>query len=211
MNNTTAQTTQRNWQEIIANLQEINETGQGTIEMARLYEDVFKTAEQLQALMNNNGTEAEKEAFFAPIEGFYIRFLQTKKRLEEAMAKDEENAQKLREQQAKIKAENERWNNLPFYAKDGFSNLICIENRQTLEDKFFAISCMFDSLKAIPQLLEMGLLEEGKSSVVERLTEMSKLYILFADEQFSLLENEIQSGKYGKLENDTAQNKGDLC
>ncbi|MEG9530167.1 hypothetical protein [Mannheimia indoligenes] len=80
MNNTTAQTTQRNWQEIIANLQEINETGQGTIEMARLYEDVFKTAEQLQALMNNNGTEAEKEAFFAPIEGFYIRFLQTKKR-----------------------------------------------------------------------------------------------------------------------------------
>ncbi|MEG9530166.1 hypothetical protein [Mannheimia indoligenes] len=71
---------------------------------------------------------------------------------------------------------------------------------------------MFDSLKAIPQLLELGLLEEGKSSIVERLTEMSKLYILFADEQFSLLENEIQSGKYGKLDlNGTAQNKGDLC
>lgn len=162
-------------------------------------------------MINNNGTEAEKEAFFAPIESFYLQLVQTRKQLEEAKAKDEENARKLKEEKAVREAEQKRWDSLPFYAKDGFSNLICIENRQTLEDKFFAISCMFDSLKAIPQLLEMGLLEEGKSSVVERLTEMSKLYLLFADEQFSLLANEIQSGKYGKLELHSSQNKGDLC
>lgn len=201
----------RNWQEIIANLLRLSESGESTIEIAKRYEDFSKTAEQLQALMNNNGTEAEKEAFFAPVERFYLNLIQTETLFKEAKAKDEENARKLKEQKAAREAEQKGWDSLPFYAKDGFSNLICIENRQTLEDKFFAISCMFDSLKAIPQLLEMGLLEEGKSSVVERLTEMSKLYLLFADEQFSLLANEIQSGKYGKLENDTAQNKGDLC
>lgn len=212
MNNTTAQTTQRNWQEIIANLQTFSEAGKDTIEFARRYEFFSQTTEQLQALINNNGTDAEKEAFFAPIESFYLQLVQTRKQLEEAKAKDEENSRKLKEEKAAREAEQKRWDSLPFYAKDGFSNLICIETRQTLEDKFFVISCMFDSLKAIPQLLEMGLLEEGKSSVVERLTEMSKLYLLFADEQFSLLANEIQSGKYGKLDlNGTAQNKGDLC
>lgn len=211
MNNTTAQTTQRNWQEIIANLQRLSESGENTIEIAKRYEAFSKTAKKIQALVNNNGTEAEKEAFFAPVERFYLNLIQTETLFKEAKAKDEENARKLKEQKAAREAEQKRWDSLPFYAKDKFSDLICIENRQTLEDKFFAISCMFDSLKAIPQLLEMGLLEEGKSSVVERLTEMSKLYLLFADEQFSLLANEIQSGKYGKLENDTAQNKGDLC
>ncbi|EEY12689.1 hypothetical protein [Mannheimia haemolytica] len=208
MNNTTAQTTQRNWQEIIANLQRLSESGESTIEIAKRYEAFSKTAEQIQALVNNNGSEAEKEAFFAPVERFYCGLLETEARLKDAIAKDEEKARKLKEQQAKIKAENEneRWKKLPFYVRDSYSDLICIESRQTLEDKFSAISCMFDSLKAIPQLLEMGLLEEGKSGIVERLTEMSKLYLMFADEQFSLLADEIQGGKYGKLEN-----KGDLC
>ncbi|WP_209026258.1 hypothetical protein [Mannheimia haemolytica] len=200
------QTPPRNWQEIIANLQRFSESGESTIEIAKRYEAFSKTAEQLQALMNNNGTDAEKEAFFAPVERFYCGLLETEARLKDAIAKDEEKARKLKEQQAKIKAENERWKKLPFYVRDSYSDLICIESRQTLEDKFSAISCMFDSLKAIPQLLEMGLLEEGKSGIVERLTEMSKLYLMFADEQFSLLADEIQSGKYGKLEN-----KGDLC
>ncbi|QLD32985.1 hypothetical protein [Mannheimia varigena] len=209
MNNTTAQTTQRNWQEIIANLHYFSETQKDS--PPNFHQPFLQTAEQLQTLIDNNGTEAEKEAFFSNVKAAYDHFKDVQELIQQAKAEAEEQAQKLREQQAKIKAENERWNNLPFYAKDGISNLICIESRQTLEDKFFAISCMFDSLKAIPQLLEMGLLEEGKSSVVERLTEMSKLYLLFADEQFSLLANEIQSGKYGKLENDTAQNKGDLC
>lgn len=211
MNNTTAQTTQRNWQEIIANLQRLSESGESTIEIAKRYEAFSKTAEQIQALVNNNGSEAEKEAFFAPVERFYLNLIQTETLFKEAKAKDEENSRKLKEEKVAREAEQKRWDSLPFYAKDGFSNLICIENRQTLEDKFFAISCMFDSLKAIPQLLEMGLLEEGKSSVVERLTEMSKLYLLFADEQFSLLANEIQSGKYGKLELHSSQNKGDSC
>ncbi|WP_346556831.1 hypothetical protein ABCW44_01255 [Mannheimia haemolytica] len=206
MNNTTAQTTQRNWQEIIANLQRLSESGESTIEIAKRYEAFSKTAEQIQALVNNNGSEAEKEAFFAPVERFYCGLLETEARLKDAIAKDEEKARKLKEQQAKIKAENERWKKLPFYVRDSYSDLICIESRQTLKDKFSAISCMFDSLKAIPQLLEMGLLEEGKSGIVERLTEMSKLYLMFADEQFSLLADEIQGGKYGKLEN-----KGDLC
>ncbi|EPY99250.1 hypothetical protein [Mannheimia haemolytica] len=209
---TTTPTTARNWQEIIANLQEFSEMGQGTIEAAKRYNDFFKTAEQLQALMNNNGTEAEKEAFFAPIESTYFSFVQTQTRLKEAMARDEEKARKLREQEAARKAEAERWNNLPFYAKDKFSDLICIESRETLEDKFFAISCMLDNLKALPNLLEMGVREEGKDSITDRLAEISKLYLLFADEQFSLLANEIQSGKYGKLDlNGTAKNKGDLC
>ncbi|HHW7546244.1 TPA: hypothetical protein ACU203_001941 [Mannheimia haemolytica] len=212
MNNTTGQATQRNWQEIIANLQRLSESGESTIEIAKRYEAFSKTAEQLQALMNNNGTDAEKEAFFAPVERFYCGLLETEARLKDAIAKDEEKARKLKEQQAAREAEQKRWNSLPFYAKDKFSDLICIESRETLEDKFFAFSCMFDSLKAIPQLLEMGLLEEGKSGIVERLTEMSKLYLMFADEQFSLLANEIQSGKYGKLDlNGTAKNKGDLC
>ncbi|HGO5818099.1 TPA: hypothetical protein ACK3JS_000622 [Mannheimia haemolytica] len=206
MNNTTGQATQRNWQEIIANLQRLSESGKSTIEIAKRYEAFSKTAEQIQALVNNNGSEAEKEAFFAPVERFYCGLLETEARLKDAIAKDEEKARKLKEQQAKIKAENERWKKLPFYVRDSYSDLICIESRQTLEDKFSAISCMFDSLKAIPQLLEMGLLEEGKSGIVERLTEMSKLYLMFADEQFSLLADEIQGGKYGKLEN-----KGDLC
>ncbi|UQX80155.1 hypothetical protein M3703_02160 [Mannheimia haemolytica] len=206
MNNTTGQATQRNWQEIIANLQRLSESGESTIEIAKRYEAFSKTAEQIQALVNNNGSEAEKEAFFAPVERFYCGLLETEARLKDAIAKDEEKARKLKEQQAKIKAENERWKKLPFYVRDSYSDLICIESRQTLKDKFSAISCMFDSLKAIPQLLEMGLLEEGKSGIVERLTEMSKLYLMFADEQFSLLADEIQGGKYGKLEN-----KGDLC
>ncbi len=70
---------------------------------------------------------------------------------------------------------------------------------------------MFDALKAVPNLLEIGLREEGKDSVIDRLAEMSKLYLLFVDEQFSLLANEIQSGKYGKLDLNGSQNKGDLC
>lgn len=211
MRNST-QTTPRNWQEIIANLQRFSESGESTIEIAKRYEAFSKTAEQLQALMSNNGTDAEKEAFFAPVERFYCGLLETEARLKDAIAKDEEKARKLKEQQAKIKAENERWEKLPFYVRDSYSDLICIESRQTLDEKFSAISCMFDSLKAIPQLLEMGLLEEGKSGIVERLTEMSKLYLMFADEQFSLLADEIQSGKYGKLDlNGTAQDKGDLC
>ncbi|WP_209026241.1 hypothetical protein [Mannheimia haemolytica] len=208
MNNTTGQATQRNWQEIIANLQRLSESGESTIEIAKRYEAFSKTAEQIQALVNNNGSEAEKEAFFAPIESIYFSFVQTQTRLKEAMARDEEKARKLREQEAARKAEAERWDNLPFYAKDKFSDLICIESRETLEDKFFAISCMFDNLKALPNLLEMGVREEGKDNVVDRLAEMSKLYLLFANEQFALLADEIQSGKYGKLELHSSQNKG---
>lgn len=117
----------------------------------------------------------------------------------------------MKEQQAAREAEQKRWDSLPFYAKDKFSDLICIESRETLEDKFFAISCMFDTLKALPNLLEIGLREEGKDNVVDRLAEMSKLYLLFANEQFALLADEIQSGKYGKLELHSSQNKGDLC
>lgn len=211
MNNTTGQATQRNWQEIIANLQRLSESGESTIEIAKRYEAFSKTAEQIQALVNNNGSEAEKEAFFAPVERFYLGLLETETRLKDAIAKDEENAQKLKEQKAAREAEHKRWDNLPFYAKDKFSDLICIESRETLEDKFFAISCMFDALKAVPNLLEIGLREEGKDSVIDRLAEMSKLYLLFVDEQFSLLANEIQSGKYGKLDLNGSQNKGDLC
>lgn len=211
MNNTTAQTTQRNWQEIIANLLRLSESGESTIEIAKRYEDFSKTAEQLQALMNNNGTEAEKEAFFAPVELFYLSLIQTETLFKEAKAKDEENAQKLREQKSAREAEQKRWDSLPFYAKDKFSDLICIETRENLEDKFFAISCMFDTLKTLPNLLEIGLREEGKDNVVDRLAEMSKLYLLFANEQFALLADEIQSGKYGKLELHSSQNKGDLC
>ncbi|HDL5121588.1 TPA: hypothetical protein PXD98_001818 [Mannheimia haemolytica] len=210
MNNTTGQATQRNWQEIIANLQRLSESGESTIEIAKRYEAFSKTAEQIQALVNNNGSEAEKEAFFAPVERFYLGLLETETRLKDAIAKDEENAQKLKEQKAAREAEQKRWDNLPFYAKDKFSDLICIESRETLEDKFFAISCMFDAL-AVPNLLEIGLREEGKDSVIDRLAEMSKLYLLFVDEQFSLLANEIQSGKYGKLDLNGSQNKGDLC
>ncbi len=62
MNNTTGQATQRNWQEIIANLQRLSESGESTIEIAKRYEAFSKTAEQIQALVNNNGSE-EKEAF----------------------------------------------------------------------------------------------------------------------------------------------------
>lgn len=205
------QTPPRNWQEIIANLQRFSESGESTIEIAKRYEAFSKTAEQIQALVNNNGSEAEKEAFFAPVERFYLGLLETEVRLKDTIAKDEENTQKLKEQKAAREAEQKRWDSLPFYAKDKFSDLICIETRENLEEKFFAISCMFDTLKALPNLLEIGLREEGKDNVVDRLAEMSKLYLLFANEQFALLADEIQSGKYGKLENDTAQNKGDLC
>ncbi|TCT13729.1 hypothetical protein EDC51_11116 [Bibersteinia trehalosi] len=212
MNNTTPQTNLRNWQEIIANLQEFSEGGKRMIEFARQQGDFSKTAEQLQTLINNNGTEAEKEAFFAPVKDAYMRFVQTRKLVEKAMAQDKEEARVLREKLAVKKAELERWNNLPFYAKDKFSDLICIESRETLEDKFTAVSCMFETLKAIPNLLEIGALEEGKGHLIERLAEMSKLYLLFAEKQFSLLEDEIRSGKYGKLDlNGTVRNKGDLC
>lgn len=108
MNNTTGQATQRNWQEIIANLQRLSESGESTIEIAKRYEAFSKTAEQIQALVNNNGSEAEKEAFFAPVERFYLGLLETETRLKDAIAKDEENAQKLKEQKAAREAEQKK-------------------------------------------------------------------------------------------------------
>lgn len=81
MNNTTAQTTQRNWQEIIANLLKFSEMERDR--PLNFYHTFLQTAESLQALEQNNGTEAEKEAFFSTVLKNYDYFEQNEQRLKE--------------------------------------------------------------------------------------------------------------------------------
>lgn len=93
----------------------------------------------------------------------------------------------------------EKWQELPFYARDKFSELICLETQQTLQEKMVAFSCILDNLKATPKLLEISTREADKEVLAEHLIEMCKLYQLFAQEQFSILIKAIE------------ESKGDLC
>ncbi|HHW7519189.1 TPA: hypothetical protein ACU18R_000719 [Mannheimia haemolytica] len=69
MNNTTGQATQRNWQEIIANLQRFSEMERDRPQ--NFYCSFLDTAKNLRALEQNSGTEAEKEAFFKEVQEIY--------------------------------------------------------------------------------------------------------------------------------------------
>lgn len=81
MNNTTAQTTQRNWQEIIANLLRFCEMERDR--PLNFYHTFLQTAESLQALEQNGGSEAEKEAFFNNVLKNYDYFEQNEQSLKE--------------------------------------------------------------------------------------------------------------------------------
>lgn len=101
--------------------------------------------------------------------------------------------------QAQFQAELEEWRSLPFYLKDKFSELLCVENQPTIKDKMFVFSCILDNLKATPKLLEISTREADKEALAEHSIEMCKLYQLFAQEQFSILMKAIE------------ESKGDLC
>lgn len=172
----------RNWQAIIQVLLDFSELEKSPNNR------FFNVAQQLQNLIELNATEAEKEAVFEPIVPVYIVFENNPEEFKDAIHREAEKSRQARIQSEQQKAELNRWQSLPFYAKDRFTTFNCVERENTLENKFFALSCILDNLKAVPYLLELSTTEANFDELGQRLTEMTKLYILFAHEQLELLQ-----------------------
>ncbi|WGE51332.1 hypothetical protein NYR68_02780 [Actinobacillus equuli subsp. haemolyticus] len=179
----------RNWQEVIRNLLNFSEMEKRN--PPNYANQFLQIANQLQALIDNDGSEQEKEAFFAEIAPIYSCYEQTSQAVKNAIAVDAERKRQEQINKEKREAELAEWKALPFYAQDNFSNVICIENRESLDDKLFAISCMLDNLKAVPALLEINTQEADSDQLNGRIAEMAKLYISFANEQFNTLHKQV--------------------
>ncbi|MCT8565808.1 hypothetical protein NUS45_06645 [Glaesserella parasuis] len=174
---TNCDTPPRDWKEIITLLFDMSDTTKKDKAEAERYR---KTAEVLQCLNENNGSEREKEAFFKYFEPIYQLYLQMDDKFKQALAKD---AQNERARRAKIA----EWERLPFYRRKSDS-ILCLENQNVESNKPFAFSCLLDTLSVMPELIELDLLDTSK----QRLAEICKLYLAFVDEQFSILTKEIE-------------------
>ncbi|ATW44451.1 hypothetical protein A2U20_08840 [Glaesserella parasuis D74] len=139
-----------------------------------------KTAEVLQCLNENNGSEREKEAFFKDVEPIYQLYLQMDDKFKQALAKDAQNERARR-------AKSAEWERLPFYRRKSDS-ILCLENQNVESNKPFAFSCLLDTLSVMPELIELDLLDTSK----QRLAEICKLYLAFVEEQFAILTKEIE-------------------
>lgn len=173
---TNCDTPPRDWKEIITVLCDMSDTTGNNAEA----EKYRKTAEVLQCLNENNGSEREKEAFFKDFEPIYQLYLQMDDKFKQALAKD---AQKERARRAK----GAEWERLPFYRRKSDS-ILCLESPYAENNKPFAFSCLLDCLHVLPELIERDLPDTSK----QRLAEICKLYLAFVEEQFSILTKEIE-------------------
>lgn len=88
----------------------------------------------------------------------------------------------------------------PFYLESP-SLPYCIERSEKLSDKLFVFECILESLNSFPYILE--LLEqypplgedENSRKMLNGFIESSKIYHLFAKEQFELLKQEIKKNR----------------
>lgn len=85
---TNCDTPPRDWKEIITLLFDMSDTTKKDKAEAERYR---KTAEVLQCLNENNGSEREKEAFFKYFEPIYQLYLQMDDKFKQALAKDAQN------------------------------------------------------------------------------------------------------------------------
>lgn len=177
---TNCDTPPRDWKEIITLLFDMSDTTKKDKAEAERYR---KTAEVLQCLNENNGSEREKEAFFKDVEPIYQLYLQMDDKFKQALAKDAQNERARR-------AKSAEWERLPFYRRKSDS-ILCLESPYAENNKPFAFSCLLDCLHVLPELIERDLPEISK----QRIAEICKLYLAFVDEQYSILtkENEMEA------------------
>lgn len=170
----------RDWKAIISLLFDMSDTTKKDQAEAEKYR---KTAEVLQCLNENNGSEREKEAFFKDVEPIYQLYLQMDDKFKQALAKDAQNERARR-------AKSAEWERLPFYRRKSDS-ILCLESPYAENNKPFAFSCLLDCLHVLPELIERDLPGISK----QRLAEICKLYLAFVEEQFSILtkENEMEA------------------
>ncbi|MDP0317542.1 hypothetical protein Q7Z28_05105 [Glaesserella parasuis] len=173
---TNCDTPPRDWKAIITVLCDMSDTTGNNAEA----EKYRKTAEVLQCLNENNGSEREKEAFFKDVEPIYQLYLQMDDKFKQALAKDAQNERARR-------AKSAEWERLPFYRRKSDS-ILCLENQNVESNKPFAFSCLLDTLSVMPELIELDLLDTSK----QRLAEICKLYLAFVEEQFAILTKEIE-------------------
>lgn len=88
-------------------------------------------------------------------------------------------------------------NQKPFYL-DNSLQPICVERAEKLNDKIFAYECVLETVASFPVMLELltnytnlGADMHGKT-LLTGLTESSKIYHLFANEQFQRLKQAIK-------------------
>ncbi|WP_426876836.1 hypothetical protein [Glaesserella parasuis] len=167
----------RDWKAIITLLFDMSDTTKKDKAEAERYR---KTAEVLQCLNENNGSEREKEAFFKDFEPIYQLYLQMDDKFKQALAKDAQNERARR-------AKSAEWERLPFYRRKSDS-ILCLESPDAENDKLFAFSCVMDCLHVLPEIIEQDLPDISK----QRLAEICKLYLAFVEEQFSILTKEIE-------------------
>lgn len=172
---TNCDTPPRDWGAIISFLFDASDTSTKNKAEAERYR---KTAEILQCLNDNNGSEAEKEAFFKDFEPLYQLYLKLDEDFKKSLAKD---AQNERERRAKL----QEWENRPFYNKSSL-DVFCLEKGSPESDKNYIFSCLLDNLNVMPDLIEQDFSDSSRS----RIAELCKLYLAFIDEQFSILVKE---------------------
>lgn len=226
MNNTTAQTTQRNWQEIIANLLKFSEMERDR--PLNFYHTFLQTAESLQALEQNNGTEAEKEAFFSTVLKNYDYFEQNEQRLKEIRRLEDQfkgysklginfsdllnkQAEQLKEIE-KLKEQLKQAENLSRIPKIPLTTLAGLELLSTAskaenkpidkQEAFFYFSVNLQIAEQIPFIYDCvkQTANDGQelTTGIETMIELQKAYNRHIAEQFEQLESVIFD-------------KGDLC
>ncbi|MDD0823103.1 hypothetical protein PTQ27_01265 [Mannheimia sp. AT1] len=219
MNNTTAQTTQRNWQEIIDNLFRFSEIERD--KPLNFYHTFLETAESLQALEQNNGTEAEKEAFFKEVQKIYSYFekqeqsIRENRQLEQQFKdysklginfddlinkQDEQLKQIARLKDQLKKAENlSRIPKTPLTTLAGLETLLTNSKAESLEinkqEAAFYFSVNLQIAEQIPFIYNC-IRERANDGLelnagIETLIELHKAYNRHISEQFSQLENII--------------------
>lgn len=175
---TNCNTPPRDWGAIITFLRDMGDGFVQSPENSTEAEKYRKTADILQCLNDNNGSEAEKEAFFKEFEQTYLYYLNIGIKARQKIAK---RAQNERERRANL----QEWKNRPFYHKSTL-DVFCIESGSPESDKNYIFSCLLDTLHVMPDLIEQDLSDNSRS----RIAEICKLYLAFVDEQFSILEKE---------------------
>lgn len=175
---TNCDTPPRDWAAIITFLRDMADGFVQSPENSTEAEKYRKTADILQCLNDNNGSEAEKEAFFKEFEEIYLLYLNRSNNFKQIL---ERNAQNERERRAKL----QEWENRPFYHKSTL-DVFCLEKGSPGSDKNYIFSCLLDTLHVMPDLIEQDLSDNSRT----RIAELCKLYIAFVDEQFSMLVKE---------------------
>ncbi|HGO5816374.1 TPA: hypothetical protein ACK3JZ_000084 [Mannheimia haemolytica] len=218
MRNSTS-TTPRNWQEIIANLQRFSKMERDRPQ--NFYYTFLHTAENLQALEQNNASEAEKEAFFKEAEKIYVYFEQHENTIKENRRQEEQfktysklgvnfadlinkQAERLEEIE-KLKEKLEQAENLIRTPKIPLTTLAGLELLSTAskaenkpidkQDAFFYFSVNLQIAEQIPFIYdcvrETASNGQELNTGIETLIELHKSYSKHVSEQFSRLEEII--------------------